>query len=59
MCSICEYLVKQTFLAGDETKHMLLFIFHALYMCLIAEVLQYKQKKKEGWVPCKYYLNIL
>ena len=25
---------KNKCLVGDETKHMLLFIFHALYMCL-------------------------
>ena len=47
MCLNMQYfpmLVKQTFLAGDETKHVLLFIFHALYTCLTAEDLQ---KEKE------------
>ena len=29
-----QTLVKIDVLVVDETKHMLLFIFHALYMCL-------------------------
>ena len=58
MHSICEYLVQQMFFSGDKTKHMLLFIFHALYTCLAAEC--YKEKKeKTVWMPFKYYLRIL
>ena len=37
MCINLSYfptLVKTDVLVGDETKHMLLFTFHALYTCL-------------------------
>ena len=36
------------FLASDETKHMLLFIFHALYMCLTVEDLHSEQNKNNN-----------
>ena len=42
-------------LAVDETKHMLLFIFHALYMCVT--VRDYMQTKGK-WILCKNYLKI-
>ena len=35
------------FLSGDKTKHMLLFIFHALYTCLTTECYQQEKEKKE------------
>ena len=38
---------KTNVLAGDETKHVLLFIFHALYMGLTVEDLHKRRKKKE------------
>ena len=38
-------LLKQMFLASDETKHMLLFIFHVLYTCLTVEVLHEMSRK--------------
>ena len=38
-------LVKEMFKVGDETKHVLLFIFHALYICLTVE--EQKQRKRD------------
>ena len=46
-CGICEYWKKTNVLAGDETKHMVLFIFHALYTCLTAEDYERKKERKE------------
>ena len=42
-CIIAQTLEKIDILAVDETKHMLLSIFHALYMCLIERL---EEKKK-------------
>ena len=40
-------LVKIDILAVDETKHVLLFIFHALYMCVtIRDYMQTKRNLK-------------
>ena len=40
-------LVKQMFKAGDETKHMLLFIFHTLYTCLTVEDLHNTERERK------------
>ena len=63
MCLNLQYfqkLVKTNVLAGDETKHVLLFIFHALYMCLTVEDLHREEQKSTSrrYIPCKYYLKI-
>ena len=45
-------------LVGDETKHVVLFIFHALYTCMTAEDYEREKKKekRKKWILCKYYL---
>ena len=39
--------VKQALSASVETKHVLLFIFHALYTCLTVEDLHSAEREKE------------
>ena len=42
-------LVKIDVLADDETKHMLLFIFHPLYTCVtVRGNMLHKEKKENG-----------
>ena len=40
-------LVKQKFKVGDGTKHVLLFTFHAFFMCLTVEDLHNTEREKE------------
>ena len=39
---------KTNVFSGDETKHVVLFIFHALCTCLIAEDYEKRKKKKRN-----------
>ena len=39
------------FLVGDETKHVVLFIFHALCMCLTVEDLYKRKDRKKDMDP--------
>ena len=39
------------FLVGDETKHMVLFIFHALCTCLTVEDFTKDQKEEKEMDP--------
>ena len=50
MCLNLRYfptLVETNILVGDESKHVLLFIFHALYTCLTVEDLHREKQKKK------------
>ena len=46
------------FLVSDETKHMLLFIFHVLYTCLTVKDLCSANKNSNGYDVNTIYRSI-